>query len=399
MKKRIHLIILLFVVGFSFPVQSQSFYSAKGIGLVDYFVSGRSEGMGGVGLALVDRMTLNYMNPAALAELPLAYISGNLIHQGVDLSGSVQDATLSNTSVGGLQFSIPLKSGRVSLAVGLQPFSTIEYEFSDANVLGDQAFTEIVNGDGGVDSAFMTFAVKPTKRLYVGITGIYHFGVLRNKWRVLFDSANFRNTQDEVSRSFTEGNFRLGLIYKLKSNWTIGGVYSPSVTLDTKEALELENGFRLTDLANKEFKLPVTYGFGTSFLVDERLLLGLDYYTEKWSSVKQNGYVNDSYRIAFGLEYAAKRKLHSSFFKKVALRAGVYYRDIGLEQPLGERVTELFGTLGLGLPIKWSAGRLDLALEFGKRGSTPDNPIKETIVKFTGTITAGQKWFFRGVKR
>ena len=205
MRKRIAVNILLFIVGFSFPVQSQSFYSIKGVGLVDYFVSGRSEGMGGVGLALVDRMTLNYMNPAALAELSLAYISGNFVHQGVDLSGSVQDASLSNTSVGGLQFAIPLKSGRVSLAVGLQPFSTIEYEFSDANILGEQTFTEIVNGDGGVNSAFLTFAVKPTNRLYVGISGIYHFGVLRNKWRVLFDSANFRNTQDEVSRSFTKG--------------------------------------------------------------------------------------------------------------------------------------------------------------------------------------------------
>ncbi len=77
------------------------------------------------------------------------------------------------------------------------------------------------------------------------------------------------------------------------------------------------------------------------------------------------------------------------------MRAGIYYKILGLEEPVGEKVTEIFATIGLGLPIKWSAGRLDLALETGRRGSSSQNPFRENVIRFTGSITVGEKWFLR----
>lgn len=354
--------------------------------------------MGGVGLSITDGLTTHFMNPAALAELPLSYISGNLFHEAVNQTSQTQTASLSNTNVGGVQFSIPLKTSRASLAIALRPFTTIEYRFSDVGIQGEKTFTEIIDGDGGVNVVTLSLGVKPFHRLYLGVSGLYYFGTIRNKWRVLFDSPNFRNTQDEVSRSFTAGNVRFGTIYKVSSKWSVGGVFSPSVTLDAKRAVELESGIRFTDFPNEALEIPSSFGVGTSIFLG-KFLLGADYYSQRWSEVKKNGFVNDSYRLAFGFEYSARGRLGSSFFKRIAYRAGFYYQDLGLEYPAGEPVKEIFGTVGLGLPIKWAAGRLDFALEFGRRGSTPDNPFKETVIKFTGSVTAGEKWFFRGVKR
>jgi len=399
MQRVIHFLGLALVLLLSSQAMAQSFYSTRGIGLLNYFVSGRSVGMGGVGLAVVDGGTLNHLNPAALAQIPLSYISGNFIHETADLQGLSQDASMSNTSVGSVQFAVPLKTSRVALAVGLHPFSTIEYSFSDSGAVDNKTFEELVNGDGGVNEATVSFAVRPLHNLYVGVTAVFHFGILRNKWRILFDSPEFRNTQDEVSRSFTAGNVRIGAIYNPTPNWSVGGVFSPSVTLDADKAIELENGFRFTDLPGKQFKIPVSYGVGTSLQLNKRFLIGVDFFTRKWSDVKQNGYVNNSYRVAAGFEFSARRKRKPSYLEKVAYRAGFYYSDLGLEYPAGEKVTEIFGTVGLGLPIKWNAARLDLSLELGRRGSRPGNPFEETVVKLTGTVTAGQKWFFRGPKR
>jgi hypothetical protein len=79
----------------------------------------------------------------------------------------------------------------------------------------------------------------------------------------------------------------------------------------------------------------------------------------------------------------------------MAVRAGFYYSDLGLEDPVGEAVTEKFYTFGLGLPIKWSAGRLDLAFAIGQRGTLSNNPFKENIARFTASVTVGERWFLR----
>ena len=60
---------------------------------------------------------------------------------------------------------------------------------------------------------------------------------------------------------------------------------------------------------------------------------------------------------------------------------------------------EAFGTFGLAFPLRWTAARVDLGLEIGQRGSISSNPVRENVVRFTGTITVGEAWFFRGRRR
>ena len=60
------LVLILLIFGAVFnSLEAQSFYSSRGIGLVRYFVSGRSAGMAGVGLALTDNLTVSFLNPAS----------------------------------------------------------------------------------------------------------------------------------------------------------------------------------------------------------------------------------------------------------------------------------------------------------------------------------------------
>lgn len=373
-----------------------SFYSSKGIGLVQYFVSGRSVGMGGVGLAMADPFMVNYLNPSTIVAIPLTTLSGNFFHEATDLKSATQDAYISDTNVSGFQFVVPLKRDRLVMALGANPYSAIEYSFVGRDSTADKSYTEIVSGDGGVNTGFLTLAVRPVKNLYVGVSGLFYFGALRNIWRILFDSTQFLNTQDEVSRSFTAGNVRFGFLYKVLPSWSIGGVVTPGITLDANTTIILRRIFEFTDLPDSEVELPLAFGIGTSFDVARKLTVGVDYYTERWSTVAEDGFENDSQRIALGLEFSGRGELRDSYFSRMAFRAGFFYHDLGLVEASGEKVTEMFGSFGIGLPIKWAASRLDLAIEAGKRGSLDSNTFRETVIRFTGTITVGERWFFRG---
>lgn len=380
---------------------AQSFYSQRGIGLVHYFVSGQSAGMGGAGLAVSDKLTLNYLNPAALVNLPVTFISGNFKHESANLSSESQKAAITNSNVAGVQFHVPLRKERISLALGLTPFSEIEYSFQSSGAVAGEPFTEILQGDGGVNTAFLTMAVRPFRRVSIGVSGLFYFGSLRSIWRVLFrDQSGLLNTHQEVSQNFTAGSIRVGAQVEILSGFRIGGVYSPAVTLNTNKAVTLENVRRFSDLEDQDIDVPQAYGFGVSFFLNRKLLLAADYYVQQWSGSNLDGYANDSRRIGLGFEFSGRgNRVNSSYWSRTALRAGVYYMDLGLEDPVGERVTEMFGSVGLGLPIKWSAGRLDLALEFGRRGSLSDNPVSENVIRFSASATVGERWFYRGGPR
>jgi len=394
--KIITVIILLFISS----VQAGSFYSSKGIGLVRYFVSGRSVGMGGVGLAISEKFSVNYLNPATLVAIPITQISANFLHEAVDAKSSSQDGSISDTNVSGFQFVIPIKQNKVVISLGLSPFSSIEYSFTSSDSIGEKSFTENISGDGGVNTGFFSFSIGVTRNLYLGITGLLHFGRLRNFWNVDFDDSSglIDDTSDEVARSFTAGNFRIGLLYKIGSSWSIAGVLMPPVTLDANKEVISRFG-KFDDFPDTDLEIPLAFGVGTAFKLGKKLLAGADFYFQKWSDFGQDGFRNDSKRIGVGVEYFGNGSREDSYFSRVAYKAGFFYRDLGIEDPIGKKVTELFGTIGIGFPIKWSAAKIDLALEAGRRGSLSSNPIKESIIRVSGTITVGERWFYRGSRK
>ncbi|NIU91220.1 hypothetical protein GWN60_10935, partial [candidate division KSB1 bacterium] len=326
------------------PIHGGSFYSSKGIGLVRYFTSGRAAGMGGVGLSFGDNLTVNYLNPATLVDLSLTTINGNFLHESADLKSLSQDANITDSNIFGVQFAIPLKQNRITMALGVNPYSTVDFSFLNS----EPTRTETVSGDGGVNTAFFSLAVRPFDKLSLGVTGLFYFGVLRNIYRVDFVDPEFFDTRDEVAQSFTAGNVRFGIVFEILPDWNIGGVFSPSVTLDANKTVTLRGVAKFSDFADRDLEIPLAFGGGTSIEFAKKLLFGVDFYLQKWSEFGIDGLVNNSVRIGAGIEYSARGDQRDSFFSRTAYRAGIFYRDLGIEEPMGEEVTELFGSVGLG---------------------------------------------------
>jgi len=312
-----------------------------------------------------------------------------------NLKSDSQEASITDTNVSGAQFVISLKPNRAALAMGLSPYSSAEVSFtSDEASSEEKPLLETVSYDGGVNTGFLSLSIKPFDRLYLGATGLFYFGLLRNIQRIDFTSPDLIDTQIELSQSVTGVNLRFGVIFKILSNWSIAGVLTPGVTLNSDNTLNL-NIIEFPDISSTDIELPLAFGIGTSFGVGRKLLVGIDYYRQQWSEVGKDGFNHDSQRFALGFEFSGRGSFRDSYFSRMAVRAGVYYKNLGLEDPIGEEVTEIFGTVGLGVPIKWRAGRLDLALEAGRRGSSSKNPFRENVIRFTGSITIGERWFVR----
>ncbi|MFQ5640628.1 MAG: hypothetical protein ACE5IR_21830, partial [bacterium] len=392
-------LLLPFFIFFSVnTINAGSIYSSQGIGLVRYFNSGRSVGMGGVGLAIIDNLTVSFLNPASLSAIPLTTFSGSFVHESSQLKSSSQNGTIVDTNIFGVQFIVPLYQNVAALSIGINPYSSIEYNFVNATEV-EPILSESVVGDGGVSTAFLSFAVRPFKNLYLGATGLFYFGVLKNTYRVDFESPEFFDVNDEVSRSFTAGGLRVGFVYKIVPGWSIGGVFSTATKFDANTTVTLQRVTQFTDFPDKNIEIPIAYGGGTAFNIGRKVLVGIDYYAQKWTDSSIENFVNDSKRIGIGFEYSSRGNYLDPFFSRVAYRAGFFYRDLGLEMPEGEKVTEFFGSIGIGIPIKWSAARLDLALEFGRRGNVSRNPVRENIIRLTGSVAVGNRWFYRGGRK
>lgn len=381
------------------PIQAGSFYSSRGVGILRYFVSGPAAGMGGVGLAITSPMTINFLNPATLVTVPVTNLSANFLHENVGISGVTGDARISDTNIAGFQFVIPIQRNLANIALGVSQYSTIEYNFQADGENDGNPFKESVSGEGGINTGFFSLALRPVGNLYFGVSGLFYFGRLRNIWRVDYESSDLKDTNDEVSDTFTAGNFRVGVLYRITQNWNVAAVVTPPVTIDATR--EIDTKFSdFTDLPDNDIKIPVAFGFGTAYKFEDKLTVGMDVYVERWSqsNFQNQGIVNDSKRVGFGVEYLSGSSPQSGYLSRVAYRAGFYYRDLGLEDPVGHKVTEIFGSIGLGLPIRWKAGRIDLALEGGRRGSLNSNPVRETVIRVTGTVSLGERWFYRGQK-
>jgi hypothetical protein len=386
------------------PVAAQSFYSTHGFGLTNYFISGKSIGMGGTGLAVFEDMSQNYLNPATLSALSSTTISGNFVHETVDLTSATDKAAVTNTNVQGVQFSFPIQTNRAAFAMGLMPFSFIGYAAQGDGDQDGKTYTEEVSGTGGLNAAFVSLAISPFRMVTLGISGLYYFGQLRNLWQVDFTPGNptdAPDVRDEVSQTVKGPNYRLGITVRLTPKLYIAAIYSPSQALKNKKYIQLVNRLEFSDFIDDRVDLPRVFGVGTSFLVTRKLQLALDFYTEQWSKtdMTEQGYINDSRRVGIGIDFSPRRFsrqfVSSSYWSRVAYRIGFYYRDLGLEAPAQEKVTEIFGTIGLGLPIKSALARFDFSLEVGKRGSKTSNPFEEMVVRFTGSVTVGERWFQR----
>jgi hypothetical protein len=408
-----HLAILCTVVVFVLARYSAlagnggSNYSRFGIGDIQFFGSGRSAGMGGTAIALLSPWSLNRLNPAGQTQLLRTRFTGTFSYEGFRTTDGSQSVYLSSGNFGGALLAIPLSVDHgLTFAAGFNPYSSVNYNVRGQGVLGSEDYSAEYAGGGGLSTALVGFTLVPVDSLSLGVRLNYLFGQLRSTANVSSTSANFSSTTYERTVNADGFNATAGFIYSGLSELTglkdlkglgVGAVVSTGTDLNAtqQDINTVTTGQDTLTQRDGEIHIPVSGGIGFSWLLGEKYLLAADYLFQNWTDFTYFGaaqpQLRNSSRVSLGMEIQPSQETAGSSGSRLTFRFGAYYLS-SYYLVRSEPINEWGLTTGLGLPVAGDT-RLDLSLQYGRRGTTDQQLVRDDIFRFTVTLNVGERWF------
>ena len=389
--------ILLTLVLMASTTLADSFYSSMGLGLPHYFVSPKAQGMGGAGLALIDRFALNALNPGALNIGNVTSVSVDMRYELIENRLGDERVNTMQGNAAGFRFVVPLKA-YLKLITQLRPLTGSRYIFIEEQQV-DQliAFNRSVRGSGGMSAAGLGLQFVATPWLAFGAIANFNFGSFNEEWKTEFSEPGFETASDKINSHLWGGEYQFGLLIKPLKPLALGLVYFTGSELKVDSQIEFG-----TQVKTREKRAKVIYpnavGVGLSLDIS-KLTLAADLFTQFWSHYEIDGRpvkgANDYVRIGAGLEYLDSMDPLVSYTRRVSYRLGGYIAQLPFSEVSGQKVEEKFLSLGLGLPFYGNRGRIDLAIEIGRRSSQAAGLYEDTVFRLTGSVTGTELWFQR----
>jgi hypothetical protein len=409
-------VIVLIICGLSGFAQNNnttSPFSRYGIGDLHQYGYGRTAAMGGASLGSRHAVQINSANPASYtANDSLSFI----FDFGIDGTFSrykSDQGTMSAKDVNFRYFSMSWPVTKwFGAAMGIQPFSDMGYEvgYTEALSSTENAYHSY-QGEGTTSKAFFGTSISPFKGLSVGANLNYLFGRLSQNTNIGFDNSQLFYISKTEGTRLRDFSLTYGLQYDLKLKkdefLTLGVTLERQTDITVLHRLFTYKGITvgsstLTDTlelipeSRDIIKLPSSFGVGLSYNKLNKLEINADYYYAGWSKATFLGQtdelITDQSRISAGFEYIPEAFSIRSYFKRVKYRAGIHQEYSYLK--INDKQIKEFGvSLGLGIPFPKSKSTANFAVEFGKKGTTKDNLIKNSYTKLSLYLNLYDYWF------
>lgn len=386
----------------------------RGIGL---------RGMGGIANGYSNEHTINAFNPASYSYLANTAFEFGLLGE----SNSVRigdDITNSSTlSLSHMNLAIPIVKRKLAFNIGYMPISTAYYKSQDSTLIPGLGGTKrTLNGQGAINYGFLGVS-GGVGGFSLGVNAGYMFGNMRNSsyLNVVDSNVDYTRATDITSKVVYGGMyFKGGAMYRAKfkdnkylsigataglsqklnatlDDYTVAGTVGTTVVTDTIAARYEEKG-KLT--------LPAEYGFGVHYGKNNVYNVGVDFNYADWSVYRQfddqasADVTNSTYRIGLGGEVLPNPKATSKqYFSAITYRLGAYYGKDYIR--LKNTDINYYGvTAGLLFPFKPSPnseqhGALNVALDFGNRGTLDNGLAREFHTRLTIGLKINASWFMR----
>jgi hypothetical protein len=399
-----------------FDLQAQdnnSPYSLLGIGdLKDGFLN-RTSGMASTGIAYRNNRYLILNNPASLSALDNQFFAGEIGVTGkfVNYAGGPVSPTQNTSSdiiFGGFSLGTKIFKHWGS-AVGLTPYSSENYEYGSVKPLGygGDAVPSYNEGFGGINKVYWANSYEFFHHLSIGITSSYLFGSINTK-NILRDPAGSGIYISKSDNTFYSNfYFDYGLQYytAINKNWdvSIGLVYANPGELNTDRQINVLNIDSIV-IRNKEtigtYKIPAAYGGGLALTKNKKYTFLADYRFQNWGIQTTNtgnySYEN-SQRASIGFEISKKRVAYNTAFETSFLQAGLYYNKSYVIIN-GKPIEDMGATVGFGVNARRSPLSLNVSLQYGIRGTTANNLIKENYAAISFIFSYRDFWLTHGRK-
>lgn len=379
------------------PVFADSYYSSIGLGLPKYLVTTKAAGMGGAGIAVLDRLALNSLNPAAINIQGMTTLGVNMEYEMAHNESGLGSANTRYGNAMGMQFIVPVKKELLFMTM-LRPLTGSRYTLSFASTDTALAYTRTLNGNGGVSSAALGLQYNYRGWLAVAAMADLHFGAFNEKWDYDFVDAEFRDGTDEFNSHLYGVGYDLSAWWRINERFAVGGLYRSGSRLNMETSVDLANGVKISADSNKiDIDYPAALGFGAALTL-KKWLFAADFYRQGWEKYRLDGAaggLKPYTRLSAGIEYRDSRTALDRYRRRIGWRLGGYYAELPFANGAGETVHETFLTLGVGLPFPVTVGQVDLAVEVGRRGDVERFMYKDTIIRISGSLVGSERWFQR----
>ncbi|MFV0564557.1 MAG: hypothetical protein ACK5NB_01855 [Flavobacteriaceae bacterium] len=384
---------------------SSSPYSLYGLGLDNEISTGKTNSLGGLGLAMPSDSFINNSNPASMAHIPLNSFffdfgfkaQSNNLSEGNDNNSNL----ISNFSNISIAFPISKKSG---LSLTLIPFTQVGYSIADleSDIEGSSTatYTTDINGSGGINDLKLNYGYALTDKLSLGITGSALFGTI-NQTETSY--LPYNTLEIETENYYAGVQAGLGFQYKILPSTSIGGTVTFPTRLNGSKTnnVVLSNTSTSTTIEDdteshlKDFEIPFEFGLGVQTAFKKHFTLNIDYKHNLWGNTNQTDkigqYVNQDF-ISMGLQFANEKK-PAHFFNNLEYRLGLNY-NTGNLQIDRERITKKSVNLGIGIPLNNETNSMvNIGYTYGSQGRISSGLIKDNYHLFSINLSLEGIWF------
>ena len=369
--------------------------------------------MGGLSV-YSDSIHLNILNPASLGKLKMTNfnIGGN--QKFTTLKTSEEEAKGSTTTLDYLAVGLPM--GKLAMSFGLMPYSSVGYKTGFTDYTTAEIGEGRYEGSGGINRGFVAAGYQITDKLSLGIDVNYNFGKITTEAiEITSDEPDHYDSMETNETNLKGLGVNLGASYttKLKNDLelTSGLTYSPEINLSSENNRRISSikfnsngqvaGERDVIESNTNglgIKLPSKLTIGAGLGKPRKWFAGIDISTIGTNKLNNRTFNNSetdfksATRVALGGFYIPKYNSLTNYGSRVTYRAGMRYENTGLVIR-NEDINEFGISFGVGLPVGRKLSNVNIGFEYGSRGTTSSNLVKENFINLNISLSLNDKWF------
>ena len=411
MIKKIVILITILLANFGFTQENTaSPYSFYGLGSTRFKGTNDFVNMGCISV-YSDSTHINVLNPASYSNQLITTFQVGMTSSFYNLNTASASEKAKKTTFDYVVMGFPI-SKKVGVSLGLLPQSAVGYRLTSDTRSVNGLFKQY-KGKGGVNKVFFGAGYQISPKLSIGVDFQYLFGILNTQSDVLNQNVIYGSR--EVNESTVSGlAINTGLNFKTKFNSKLNFfssvTYAPEAKLNSINTRNvslvsaLANGTIVPASADTEVNVA-----DSKLIVPSKLVLGAGLGNRKWflgGDVAFSGsgnqvnrfenYSNVSYenavKVAIGGFFIPKFDSFNNYFQRVTYRGGFKFENTGLVIN-NTAIKDKSVTLGFGLPISGTFSSMNLGIEYGSRGTTRNNLIKEDYFSINIGLLFNDKWF------
>lgn len=375
--------------------------------------------MGGIGVAMKNLNYLNFVNPAGYADLRYATygVGGKTTFLTLSDNKSSQSGNFTGLRYIALAFPIGEKAG---FSAGLQPLSSVGYSLLNEKKENNEVLQVTKHtGKGGSNKLYASFGTYLFKGFSVGVEGAFIFGnieksILEQKKGVVLgtkynDKSNIRGGEFKIGMQYKTNlinklQLSTGMAIRLSTDLTKRGTETLRSVTFNKSGIAVPVNELYSKSLNTPINLPLKATIGAGLGKENKWYFGVNTEFKKSSTnkIQLSGYKYQSaFKTSLGGYYIPKINSISSYWNRVTYRAGIRYEDTGLLVNVNSEINNNFTpvkdfgiNIGLGLPLPRQLSNLNIGLEYGQKGTTNNNLIKENYYNIRLSLSLNSlNWF------